>query len=531
MDAATGDPAPWRPTSSNYPSGLVRIGPYIVATYGGGISQAFEAFEAGSGAVRPFTPAVSGDVLTVAPVPEGVVLGGELAGSGGVARAGLASIDLDSYQLEPWTSALALNPADTPVDGLATDGTWLFARMQGRFGGADVRLAKIDPVTGAVVAERTWPSRFAQMRVVSGEIVMALAGPNSSDNAVGIVTIADWSYRELPLTFTGSGPTSLDVDGNTVYLSGEFSAVNGPNRVRLAAVDRATGALQPWRPTLDSPAIVRTAGHRVWIAGAFTRVSGQRRRGLAEIDPASGAAMPWHPDAPGVSFGEYFSAGVNALDIDAHGHLYASLGPESLFGPPDPTGRPTVGGQATGFTVAFSTTTGCRVPWRPASPGLVAVLPDCLLTFGGCLPPSPAVPTALQVTQAGTTTLSWTLPSSATRTGVRLEVRTSEGRPAHRRAAEAELLRQRAVLTHGHRHGSRGDAHADAVVRRVGLAAQHRRRVFPRTDGCGVARRAGLCHVGVGTGPARHLLRAPCRRMLHDHVEQRSGGRGVLRPA
>ena len=235
---------------------------------------------------------------------------------------------------------------------------------------------------------------------------------------------------ELPLTFTGSGPTSLDVDGNTIYLSGEFSAVNGQSRLRLAAVDRVTGALQPWRPTLDSPAIVRTASHRVWIAGAFTRVSGERRRGLAEIDPASGAALPWHPDAPGVSFGEYFSAGVNALDIDADGHLYASLGPASLFGPPDPTGRPTVGGQATGFTVAFSTTTGRRLPWRPASPGLVAALPDCLLTFGGCLPPSPAVPTALQVTQAGATTLSWNLPPSSTRIAVRVEVSTSEGRPA-----------------------------------------------------------------------------------------------------
>jgi hypothetical protein len=36
----------------------------------------------------------------------------------------------------------------------------------------------------------------------------------------------------------------------------------------------------------------------------------------------------------------------------------------------------------------------------------------------------------LQVTQASATTLSWSLPSSATRTGVRLEVSTSEGRPA-----------------------------------------------------------------------------------------------------
>ncbi len=224
---------------------------------------------------------------------------------------------------------------------------------------------------------------------------------------------------------------SLAVDGNTIYVGGVFTAVDGQSRRFLAAFDRTSGALLPWRPVIDAtPVIVRAAGQRVWIAGSFTKVSGQRRRGLAELDPVTGAALPWNPDVPGISEGAYYSPGIGDLELGPDGHLYAAFGAQSAFTDYPATGRPTVGGQATGFSIAFSTATGRRLPWTPTRAGLLAVLPDCLVTVGGCLPRSPGVPTGLEVTQAhGATTLSWSLPTSATRTAVRLEVAAVEGHP------------------------------------------------------------------------------------------------------
>ena len=60
---------------------------------------------------------------------------------------------------------------------------------------------------------------------------------------------------------------------------------------------------------------------------------------------------------------------------------------------------------------------------------MISLQPDCLLTRDGCLPPAIPAPTDLQVAQSGASiSLTWTLPSSPARTGVRLEVGSVEGR-------------------------------------------------------------------------------------------------------
>jgi hypothetical protein len=431
VDATTGERVPWRPVALGIPIGLARVGPYVALIHSGGISGgALQVVDTNAGATIPFTPGVVGSISTVAAAPEGVVLGGGFSGGGSVPRSRLASVDLDTRTLEPWTSGMVFTDADEQVTEVATDGTWLIARAEGTYGQFPVRVAKIDPATGAVAAERTFQAGLGAMHVAGGEIVVGVSSMGVG-TSLGVITVADWSYRALPATFTGDGGLSLAVDGNTIYVSGQFTAVNGQSRIGLAAFELTTGALLPWQPTVDArPAVVRAAAGRVWIGGVFTRVGGQRRRGLAELNAVTGAVLPWNPDVLGVSEGGFSSGGIRDLAIGPDGHLYAAVGSPFPFTSNAVTGRPTVGGQATGFTVAFSTATGQRLPWTPTRAGLLAVLPDCLVTFGGCLPRSPAPPTGLQVAQAsGTTTLSWTLPASSARTGVRLEVSATEGLP------------------------------------------------------------------------------------------------------
>ncbi len=428
VDATTGERVPWRPESQGALSlALTRVGPYIAAVSNGGT---LAVFDTNAGATVPFTPGVVGAIAAVAAAPEGLVLGGGFSGGGAVPRSRLASVDLDTHALEPWTSAMVFTDPDEQIGELTTDGTWLFARSEGTYGQLDVRVAKIDPASGAVVSERTFQAGFGAMRVAGGEIVVGVSGVPAG-TSLGVITIADWSYRVLPATFTGGGGISVSVDGNTIYAGGQFTAVNGQSRAGLAAFDLTTGALLPWQPVVDAtPVVVRAAAGRAWIGGIFSRVSGQRRRGLAEVDAVTGAVTPWNPDVLGVSEGGYSYGGIRDLAIGPDGHLYAAVGsPFPSFSGPV-TGRPTVGGQATGATAAFSMATGQRLPWTPTRAGMLAVLPDCLVTFGGCLPRSPAPPSALQMTQAnGTTTLSWTLPPSSARTGVRLDVSATEGRP------------------------------------------------------------------------------------------------------
>ena len=323
-------------------------------------------------------------------------------------RAGLASLDLDTGEVEPWTSVVQGPPFD-PIIELATDGTWLFARTEGTLNGNDARFFKIDPVTGAIAAERAFPSITTRMRVAGGEILVSTQSRSTFAAELGVITIADWSYAARPVTFDGS-VSSLDAIGDTIYLAGRFSTVTGQSRPAFAAVHRVTGAVLPWRPAADAAGgSVRAAGGRVWVAGDFRRVGGQRRRGLAELDPTTGLALPWNPDVAGVLSGGALIPGVNAIEIGVDGNLYAVLGVFIYSGE-----RAVAAGQLAPPTLAYSTTTGRRLPWRPSAPGMIAVQPDCLLTAAGCLPRAIPAPTDLQVDAVGRRALAHLEPAGVT---------------------------------------------------------------------------------------------------------------------
>ena len=323
VEAGGGSALGWRPAAPGPLSGpevaVVRVGPAILAFIAGSLF----AFDVATAATIPFEPDVVGAVFAASSAPEGVVVGGSFNGSGGVSHAGLASMDLDTFGVDPWTAVVPGSPVD-PLVELATDGTWLFGRTDGTLNGNDARLFKIDPVSGAVVAERAFPSVLTRMRVAGSEIVVSTLTRNTNVPELGRLAIADWSYTALPTTLDGWA-TGLDVAGDTIYIAGRFTAVNGQSRPSLAAVHRLTGAVLPWRPAPDSGGgLVRTAGGRVWVAGEFHRVGGLRRRGLAEVDPLSGAALPWNPDVAGILSGGVAFPGVGALEIGGDGNVYAA---------------------------------------------------------------------------------------------------------------------------------------------------------------------------------------------------------------
>jgi hypothetical protein len=86
--------------------------------------------------------------------------------------------------------------------------------------------------------------------------------------------------------------------GNTVYLGGSFTSVNGTTRNRLAACDATNGNLLPWSPNANG--VVRAlevspAGTRVYVGGDFTAVGGAARARVAALSPSSGGAFGWSP--------------------------------------------------------------------------------------------------------------------------------------------------------------------------------------------------------------------------------------------
>lgn len=82
-------------------------------------------------------------------------------------------------------------------------------------------------------------------------------------------------------------------DGQTLYAGGDFSAVDGISRNRLAAFSVPTGALTSFAPGANARVTSIAASHSsVYVSGSFTSAGGSARQRVAALDPATGQARP-----------------------------------------------------------------------------------------------------------------------------------------------------------------------------------------------------------------------------------------------
>jgi outer membrane protein assembly factor BamB len=85
---------------------------------------------------------------------------------------------------------------------------------------------------------------------------------------------------------------TVAVSGNTLYLGGDFTTVNGQPRARVAAVDLTTGAVRAFRADTNRVNKVVVGGDRLYVAGAFTAIGGVPRNRVAALDLTTGAVDP-----------------------------------------------------------------------------------------------------------------------------------------------------------------------------------------------------------------------------------------------
>ncbi|GAA2594699.1 hypothetical protein GCM10009863_04780 [Streptomyces axinellae] len=90
---------------------------------------------------------------------------------------------------------------------------------------------------------------------------------------------------------------ALAVTDDTVYLGGDFTSIEGEDRERFAAVTRG-GDLKPWAADADSTGSaveVTPDGKSVVLGGDFNRVRGADSHALAVVDADSGALKRSYP--------------------------------------------------------------------------------------------------------------------------------------------------------------------------------------------------------------------------------------------
>jgi hypothetical protein len=240
------------------------------------------ALNAGSGALLPWTAAgASGDYWRIAASDSAIYAARFLDAS-------LAAFARDTGAAQVWSPAIA----GSSIERLLVDGGRIYVVGQVTSSGSDGVSGNADDAQGLVVLD-----------AVSG----AAVGPP-------LQTSTATNYANLVL--------DIALSADRIYLAGTFGGVNGQPRRGLAALDRASGTLLPWRADLEyyfgaqpvpNANAIALDGDVLYVGGAFEQAGGQRRRNLVALDAVTGAVLPWRGSVNRSVYGVAAAGGRVAL--------------------------------------------------------------------------------------------------------------------------------------------------------------------------------------------------------------------------
>ena len=259
--------------------------------------------------------------------PSRVLIGGDFRGAGGVKRAGLAAIDLQSGQPTSW----APSAAGGLVRALAVSGSTVY--VGGIFvtlgGQPRTHLGAVDAASGTVTAWAPQPNGSVDALVPLGGSVyaggsFATVGGTPAPGLARIDAASGAAQAGFPGTV--GAVSALAVQGSTLYVGGGFGQLGGQLRSNAGAVNLDTGTVTGWNPHTNSPvaALASTPG-RVFLGGAFTTLNNgaSNRTAVGAVDPTTGTALAgWDAHAQSVQ--------VNALSLDGD-DLYLGLSGQTLI--------------------------------------------------------------------------------------------------------------------------------------------------------------------------------------------------------
>ena len=332
-------------------------------------------FETVGGESRPFAAALSketGALMGWNPRPDlpvsTVVASGDILYLGGIFglvgdwkhRAGLAAIDLTTGAVRPWNP----NPDGSICTAIAVrEGRVFVSGNFANIGGAPQprrRFAALDTLNGEVTEWNPGGNSVGTVFLLEGD--MLYVGGEFTE--VGgqarnyVAAIDAMSGEVLPWNPNANWPVyALARGGSTIYLGGIFQRMGGQPRRGIAAVAAGTGALLRWNPDTDNGIVesLLVAGNTVYVGGAFAQIGGQPRRSLAALDALTGFATAWNPDP---TQWDIVNPRIRALALtDSFLYVGGSFA--------------SIGGQPRICLAALDTSTGLATEWDPGLDGLV----------------------------------------------------------------------------------------------------------------------------------------------------------------
>ena len=332
VDAVTGMVTAWDPGADEKVE-HIEVGPntiYVTGDFdniGGQARERIAALDHTTGAATPFDAQVDLFPIALQLVGNTLYVGGAFTQIGGQPRQNIAALDAGTGNATAWDPG-----ANQPVKDLLVHDDVLY--VGGDFsvmGGAGrERLGAFDLGTGVLTAWAPQVSDdvLAMEWGTEGLYVSGLFGSVNGQVRLGIAAIDPVSGEPtsyLCHMMRNGGdlkPNLLCSNGTHLYIGGSHIGVGSRARIRLAAIDAATGRPTDWRANANDQVNALALGDStLYVGGLFTTINGTPRDRIAEVSTATGQLRPWDPDVSG-----------NVLELAVHDTVVHALGDFAYMG-------------------------------------------------------------------------------------------------------------------------------------------------------------------------------------------------------
>jgi len=253
-----------------------------------------------------WNPRPDGSVVRIAVRGTAVYLGGDFSHVGDVIRNNVAAVDAaDAHVLEWDPEAIG------GVNAISFQGNTAYVggSFEGLGGRARIGAASIDAASSRITDWQVtnlpwWNASVEGIAVGNGRVFAA-----NSLNFVGGLYVLAWAIDahsgayipEWIVYGNGTAPL-LALQGNSLYLGGDFDQIDYVPRHGLAAVDAVQPALLAWDPApyRDErfPPLIHALvprGSDVYVGGFFAELGGSPRPLLGAVDAITGRSTDWVP--------------------------------------------------------------------------------------------------------------------------------------------------------------------------------------------------------------------------------------------
>ena len=311
------------------------------------------------GNLTAFAPQVFGEVYAMAVDDQRVYLGGDFSSVSGQPRNNLASINRQTGNPTLFDPDVGNAVVSIALVGSSVYFSGGFSTVGGE---PRIALAAVESFLGDVLPFAPVTEGGVGVMLVEGDTLYA-AGKFATDGGASYRHIAsidlvsgtpdgvvDVSYSHSTSGIVGA----MAISGDRLYAVGRFDTLGATARSHAGAINRVTGAIDIWAPTIENPAYyandpelwaVAADGDTIYLGGQFRYANGEDRVGLAAFGPGPGAPLLPFDATPGGGNGPI------PWSLEVEEGTLAVGGRFQIVGDPAPS------------IATYDLSTGERVPW------------------------------------------------------------------------------------------------------------------------------------------------------------------------